>query len=140
MVRAVIREHGVPLAGPEPAIWVDPVPAAVLRQEIRQAMGSWWQEIQADPRCINSHFYQAFAVLNYCRMLHDLVMGRVGSKRAGAEWAKANLDPAWAGLIDRAWSGRPKPEITSRTAADPDELRQTVAFVGYIVAASKVFP
>jgi hypothetical protein len=82
----------------------------------------------------------SFAVLNYCRMLHDLHTGRVGSKRAGAEWVKGNLDPAWAGLIDRAWSGRPKPEITSRARADPDELRQTVAFVGYIVEASKSCP
>jgi len=133
VVRAVMREHGVPLAGLDPATWVDPVPVDELRQEIRAEMTRWWQEIQADPERINNHFYQAYAVLNYCRMLHDLRMGRVGSKRAGAEWVKANLDPAWTGLIDRAWSGRPKPEITSRTRADPDELRQTLAFVRYIV-------
>ncbi len=97
VVRAVLHEHGVTLAGPPAATFVDPVPVDVLRQEIRHAMTSWWAEIQADPECINNHFYQAYAVLNYCRMLHDLHTGRVGSKRAGAEWAQANLDPNQAG-------------------------------------------
>ena len=133
MVRWVVREHGVPLAGPDPATLVDPMPVAALRQEILEGMNSWGRQILEDPQIINNRFYQTFAVLHYCRMLHDLHTGFPGSKRAATEWAKANLDPSWAGLIDRAWDGRPDPALSSRQPADPADLKSTVEFVRYII-------
>lgn len=133
VVRWVMREHGVALAGPDPATLVAPIPVPVLQREIVDAMNGWGQQIVADPGCINNRFYQGYAVLNYCRMLHDLHTGRCGSKRAGAEWAKVTLDPAWAGLIDRAWDCRPVPERSVRQPADPEELMRTVEFVQYIL-------
>jgi hypothetical protein len=139
VVRWVVREHGVALAGPDPATLVDPLPVEALRQEILEGMNAWGRQIQADPQSINNRFYQAFAVLHYCRMLHDLHTGFPGSKRAGAEWAKANLDPAWTGLIDRSWDGRPVPERSVRQPADPQDLQSTVAFVQYIIEMSAPF-
>jgi predicted nucleotidyltransferase len=135
VVRWVVREHGVALAGPEPATLVDPIPTAALRQEILEGMNSWGKQILADPEIINSRFYQTFAVLHYCRLLHDLQTGYPGSKRAATGWAKANLDPSWSGLIDRAWDGRPDPALSSRQPADPQDLRSTVEFVRYIIEA-----
>jgi hypothetical protein len=134
VVRSVVREHGVALAGSNPAALVDPAPVDVLRQEIRDVMRDWWQSIRANPEQLNNRFYQTYAVLNYCRMLHDLATGTVGSKRAGAEWAKASLDPAWAGLIDRAWDGRPNPALSSRQPADPEDFQLTLAFIEYIMS------
>ncbi len=64
-------------------------------------------------------------------MLHALVTGVPGSKRAGANWAKTHLDPSWIELIDRIWAGRPKPEITSRQIADPKDFKDTLKFVEY---------
>jgi hypothetical protein len=136
VVRCVVREHGVPLAGADPATLVDPIPVQILRQAILDDMHTWWQEIQADPERINNRFYQGFAVLNYCRMLHDFHTGQVGSKRAGAEWVKATLDPAWAGLIDRAWSGRPNPAWSVRQPADAEDFERTLRFIPYILQVS----
>jgi len=133
VVRWVVREHGVPLAGPNPATLVDPIPVGVLRQEILDVMHGWGQQILTEPDRINNRFYQTFAVLSYCRMLHDLHRGSTGSKRAGAEWAKATLDPSWAGLIDRAWDGRPNPALSVRQPADPDDLKSTLEFIQYIL-------
>jgi hypothetical protein len=133
VVRWVVREHGVALAGPDPATLVDPIPVETLRQEIMEVITGWGQEILADPDRYNNRFYQTFIVLSYCRMLHDLQAGSVGSKRTGAEWAKATLDPAWAGLIDRAWSGRPNPALSVRTPADPSDFKSTLEFVRYII-------
>jgi len=134
VVRWVVREQGVALAGANPATLVDPIPVAMLRQEIMAAMTGWWQQIQADPAQINNRFYQTFAVLNYSRMLHDLHTGSTGSKRAGAEWAKATLAPAWAGLIDRAWAGRPNPAFSVRQPADPTDFQLTLAFIPYVIS------
>lgn len=136
VVRWTLREQGVRLAGPSPVRLVDPIPASVLRRSIKADMSDWGQEILREPERYNNRFYQSFIVLSYCRMLHDLHNGKPGSKRAGAEWVKANLDPLWAGLIDRSWSGRPNPAVSVRTPADPAEFERTLAFIQYIIAES----
>jgi hypothetical protein len=51
------------------------------------------------------------------------------SKRAGAEWAKANLEPSWRELIERSWATRPVPEVSVRTPADPDDYARTIELV-----------
>jgi len=131
LVRWVVREHGVSLAGPSPALLVDPIPVETLRKEIMATMHDWGQEILSNPDHFNNRFYQGFIVLNYCRMLHDLHRGFPGSKLAGAQWAKANLDPSWKGLIDRAWNGRPDPAVSSRKLADPKDFKDTLEFIHY---------
>ncbi len=132
IVRWVVREQGVTLAGPPPGTLVNPIPVTTLRREILSTMINWGQEILTTPDSYNNRFYQAFIVLNYCRMLHDLIRGCPGSKRAGAEWAKANLDPAWAGLIDRTWAGRPNPAVSVRQPADPEDFKSTLEFIRYV--------
>jgi hypothetical protein len=95
LVRWVVREWGVPLAGPAPVTLVDPIPVEALRREMLAVIRDWGRDILADSEHYNNRFYQAFITLSYCRMLHDLHRGYPGSKRAGAEWAKANLDLSW---------------------------------------------
>ncbi|MEO6458703.1 MAG: aminoglycoside adenylyltransferase domain-containing protein [Chloroflexia bacterium] len=138
LVRWVVREKGVVLQGPAPETLVEPIPVYVLRQEIMTTIRDFSKDILSNPDHYNNRFFQAFIVLNYCRMLHDLVMGRPDSKRTGAEWAKANLDPAWAMLIDRAWGGRPNPAVSSRQSADPEEFQATLKFVQYIIDKANV--
>jgi len=138
VVRWTVREHGIALAGPEPAALVEPIPDAVLRREVFETMRDWGQEILENPGHFDNRFYQSFIVLSYCRMLQTLHTGRIESKRAGAEWAKKHLDPSWAGLIDRTWAGRPIPEVSVRTPADPEDFRSTMEFVRHIVALSQL--
>jgi len=118
---------------------VDAVTAAALRTEILATMRSWGHDILAAPDKYNNRFYQTYIVLSYCRMLHDLHTGVPGSKRAGAAWAKANLDPAWAGLIDRTWAGRPNPALSVRQPAERADFQATLQFVRYIVDRGNLF-
>lgn len=133
LVRWVVREFGVTLAGPPPETVVDPISTAALRAEIKAYMYNWAEDIFDNPERFDNRFYQTYIVLNYCRVLHDLINGYPGSKRAGAEWAKANLDPVWSDLIDRTWNGRPHPAISVRQTADPVDFERTLAFVKYIL-------
>jgi predicted nucleotidyltransferase len=133
VVRWVLREHGITLDGPAPITLIDPISVTALRQEILAKMRSWGQDILTHPDQYNNRFYQAYIVLNYCRMLHDLQNGFPGSKLAGAEWAKAHLDPSWVGLIDRTWAGRPNPALSVRQPADLTDFQATLEFVRYIV-------
>lgn len=129
VVRWILREKGVTLAGPQPSRLIDPIPNEALRQEIVATMNEWGNEILAKPEQIESRFYQTFAVLSYCRMLHDLHIGTIGSKRSGAAWAKANLDQSWADLIDRAWAGRPNPALSVQQPADQADVNSTLNFI-----------
>ena len=139
VVRSVLREHGVTLAGESPGTLVKPVPADALRTEILATIRDWGHQILEDPEQYRNRFYQGFIILNYCRMMHDLVNGRPGSKVAGAEWAKTTLDPAWSALIDRAWASRPNPAVAVREPADPTDFESTLQFVKYVIGESAHF-
>jgi predicted nucleotidyltransferase len=136
VVRWTVREHGVLLAGGDPSSLIDPIPVEALRQEILSTMRDWGQKILNDPEPFRNRFYQSFIVLSYCRMLHDLRNGHAGSKRAGTEWAKGVLDPSWAGLIDRAWDGRPNPSVSVRQPADAEDFRLALEFIQYVTGAA----
>jgi len=137
VVRWVVRERGIPLAGPSPATLIDPIPVDALRREMDETIRSWGEQILGHPERYCNRFYQGFIVLSYCRMLHDLVEGRPGSKRAGAAWAKATLDPAWSALIDRAWDARPNPAAAVREPPDSADFESTLRFVQSIIRQSE---
>lgn len=128
-VKWILRERGVVLAGPDPGTLTDPIPVAELRKDIYRTFARWADAIFADPEVIGSHFFQTFAVLSYCRVVNDIRRGEIGSKREGAEWAQAELDPEWHDLIDRAWLGRPDPARSVRRPADPMDVQRTVALI-----------
>ncbi|HEY2853432.1 MAG TPA: aminoglycoside adenylyltransferase domain-containing protein [Gemmatimonadaceae bacterium] len=129
VVRSILREHGVVVAGPSTGELVRPVSAEALRREIRATMVSWGRQVLNDPAPYRNRFYQGYLILNYARMLHDLREGRPGSKLAGAEWAKAALGGEWHDLIDRAWSTRPNPAVSVRTPPDSKDFERTLSFV-----------
>ncbi len=133
VVRATVRQFGVPLVGPPPDTLIDPIPVEALRRDMLTTMFDWGREILADPEHYNNRFYQAFIVHSYCRMLHDTQRGYPGSKRAAVNWAKATLDPAWHGLIDRTWAGRPNPALSVRQRANPADFAATLEFVRYVM-------
>jgi predicted nucleotidyltransferase len=139
LVRWVVREKGVTLAGPPPKALVNVICEDSLRREMFETLTTWGQQILDEPAPYNNRFYQGFIVLNYCRMLHDLHRGHPGSKREGAEWAKSILDPSWSELIDRAWDCRPDPARQVRQPADPEDFERTLRFVEHIMDESQAY-
>jgi len=137
LVRSVVREKGISLAGPPPNSLMDPISSDLLREEIFETIHNWGHVILENPADYNNWFYQCFIVLSYCRMLHDLYHGRPGTKREGAEWAKTVLDPGWSDLIDRTWAGRPDPAQKVKLPADPEDFKKTLQFVKLIMNESK---
>jgi predicted nucleotidyltransferase len=131
VVRWVVREHGVALVGPDPSTLINTVTMDMLRDDIAATIRDWGAEILADPDRFRNRFYQSFIVLSYCRMLHDLETGRIGSKREGTEWAKRFLDSSWVDLIDRAWNGRPDAAWSVRQPPDEDDFVRTLEFVRF---------
>ena len=141
VVRWTLRERGIILAGPDPKTLIDPVPTDALRLEALTAIRGRSQDelANADNPMYNNRWSQSYTVLQFCRVLHDLHIGHPGSKPAGAAWAKAHLDPRWAGLIDRAWAGRPLPELAIHQPADPADLQATLELVRVIRDEAEAF-
>jgi predicted nucleotidyltransferase len=139
VVRWVVRECGITLAGPDPDELIDRISEEDLRQEILTTMQDWAEQIFADPEQMNNRWYQPFAVLSYCRMLHTLQTGKVQSKPMGAQWAKIMLDSKWTGLIQRAWEERPNPTLKGRQQADPADFTSTLEFIRYALTESSKY-
>lgn len=131
VVRWVVREYGITLAGIAPKELIDPVPAVDLRQEILSTMQEWSDEIFSGQWKMDNRWAQSFAVLSYCRMLHSLHTSKIASKLSGTEWAKSALDNRWTGLIQRAWDERPNPSLKVRQATEPREVKNTTKFIHF---------
>ncbi len=134
----VLRERGIVLAGPDPKALVAPVPWADLRDEIVATMRDWGAELLTTSKMSN-RWYQAFAVLSYCRMLHALSVRSIESKRVAAQWAETALDRRWQGLIRRAWDTRAamSPAELTRQPADVAEIAATADFIRWCVEAAE---
>jgi len=139
VIRWILREKGVVLSGPEPSTLIDAIPVGVLRRAILKSINESGQSILANPAPYNNRFYQTFVVLHFCRKLHNLHTGVVGSKRAGAEWAKNHLGQSWVDLIDRAWGGRPNPSVSIRQPADEADFKNTPELVEKVKRAAVEF-
>jgi predicted nucleotidyltransferase len=131
VVRWVVREYGITLAGIPAKELIDFVSADDLRKEILSTMQEWGDEINSGRWKMENKWAQPFAVISYCRMLHSLNTGRIASKLSGAEWAKNALNHHWTGLIQRAWDERPNPSFKVRQSAEPNEIEKTKEFIRF---------
>ena len=139
VVRWSLREHGVVLAGPDPAELIDPVTPEQLRTEAHVALAeyvAWARESQQrfEDACgvpAMSRWKQPYLVLTFCRILHTLAVGRVESKRAAGEWAIESLDAAWSTLIRRALDDRPDPWGRVHQPAPREDIDRTLEFADY---------
>lgn len=135
--RWVLREYGLILEGPEPSLWIPRIPEIFLKAEVWWTMREWGGDILSGAYRITNRFAQTFTVLMFCRMLQTLSGGRVQSKQAGADWAKAALDRRWRPLIEDALSARANQYQRCYEQADPQMIRKTRDFVRYALMEVK---
>lgn len=126
VVRAILRERGVTLAGPDPKELVDPVSPEDLRREARVALADYVEWALAPEEM--TAWKQTYLVYTLCRILRTIEHGDVLSKRASCEWALAALGDRWHALIERAIADRPEPWRKVHERADPALERETRAF------------
>jgi hypothetical protein len=130
VVRWSLRECGITLAGPDPKTLVGRVGPDVLRAKMRESAKQFLPEFLTWSTLENA-WGQRYAVTTFCRILHTLDSGRVMSKKAALLWARDNLGPEWAGLIQQVTDDRADP---SMEPTRPGEAEAAVAFAGYAKA------
>jgi len=135
LLRQVVREKGITLAGPAPQTLIDPVSPDNLRQAALAIFYGWTKQILDDPAEISSRGYQSYTVFTLCRILYTLQRGAVVSKPAAARWVQETLDQRWVPLIDRAWVGRQNPGLK----AQAEDVNETLNFISYTLERSQKF-
>jgi predicted nucleotidyltransferase len=141
VARWVLREAGVPLVGPPPQSFVEPVSRAELRAEMDSMLRSyveWAPEHDAVGRM--SRRKQTYLVTTLCRILLTMDEGRVPLKREALEWGAATVPSRWRSLIERAIADRPDPWGRVHEAASDDLVEETLAFVRWTADAAEMTP
>jgi hypothetical protein len=130
VVRWILREHGVALAGPGPQELIDEVGPDVLRAKMRDEAEDFLPGMLTWIK-LTSPWAQRYAVTTLCRILYTLETGRVASKRAALLWARDNLDTKWENLITETLEGRSLGWNHS-DPLKPGVLEATLAFNEYV--------
>jgi 8-oxo-dGTP pyrophosphatase MutT (NUDIX family) len=126
--RAILREHGLAIAGPAPRDLVEPVPPDDLRRACAGILNEWWLPQLQDQHRLVEREYQAYAVLTMGRILYTLTFGEVVSKPIAARWAQETLEKRWTALIERALTWQPSDGIS--------DLGETLDFIRYTLKHS----
>jgi hypothetical protein len=93
--RAILREHGVTLAGPNPISLIDPIPLEARQQAIRDFLHEWWQPMLSDSTRLENAEYRVYTVQTMARALCTLETGEQLSKPGAIRWALEHLPVEW---------------------------------------------
>jgi predicted nucleotidyltransferase len=127
LLRAVLREYGLTLAGPEPKTLVTQVSPDELKQANLAILQGWATNLLENPAELTKFGYQAYTVLTLCRSLYTLEYGRIASKPVAADWAQERLGEPWKTLIEHACTGRHNPGKT----ASQEDMNGTLEFIHF---------
>jgi hypothetical protein len=133
VIRHLVREHSVVLAGPDPRTAIDPISPTDLRAEAHTTLEGYVAWLERD-RASFRGWDQAYFVLTVCRLLLTAQTGEIAGKAQAAEWATRELDPRWHQLVEQAIADRDDPEWRGRFPAEAERLDETAAFVAYALA------
>lgn len=98
----LLYNYSIPLLGPDFKELTSPIKIEEVQKAcIRDLFVEWKPKINNFTYLNNSHF-QAYLILNLCRILYTVLNKATGSKKTSAEWVKQVLDPQWKDLIDLA--------------------------------------
>jgi hypothetical protein len=131
--RWMVREHGIPLVGPDPKGLIDPISPDDLRSavvgEFRSRMEHW---VGGDkpPKWLGPRYYQAFEIETICRALYTLEFGELPTKPQAVAWALGALPEEWRSLVE--WSQEHRADKTE----DPSMIGEIMRFVRWAASHS----
>src|SRR5688572_16441025 len=123
--RRLVREHGMPLLGPDPKTLIDPISADEVREAVRTVLRDWveWADDPEDPNWFLPLSHKAYVVETMCRALYTLDRGELPGKPRAVAWALQTLAEPWRSLVERSQQWR-----TDNTS-DPDVTPEVMRFI-----------
>jgi hypothetical protein len=130
--RWILREHGITMAGPEPATFMAPIPVELLRDEAARAIATLIDDIAGWLDIDASSWGQRYLVVTACRILYTLANAEVASKPGALEWAQRTLDRRWRPLLAQVRDDRALGFVPGQRPRD-GEADAARAFTAYAV-------
>jgi Domain of unknown function (DUF4111)/Nucleotidyltransferase domain len=104
--RAILREHGVTLTGPDPISLIDPIPLEDRQHAIRDSLCEWWQPMLTDSIRLENAEYRVYAVQTMARALCTLETGELLSKPGAIRWALEQVPIEWHDMLQEVQIGQ----------------------------------
>ena len=124
--RWVVREHGIPLVGPDPETLIEPISRDDLRAAVvgglRFRMEDWAAQDE-HPDWLSPRYYQAFEIETLCRAMCTLDCGQLPTKPEAVHWALQFLPQQWRPLVE--WSQEHRDDKTEEGSKIPEIIRFT---------------
>lgn len=105
IVRWILHEHGLTLAGPDAKNLVDQVSPDALRARAREDAPRFLADLLTWIG-LDGAWAVRYAVTTLCRILFTLDTGKVASKRGALVWAGESLGPEWRDLVTQTLQDR----------------------------------
>jgi predicted nucleotidyltransferase len=104
--RATVREHGIPLLGPDPKTMIDPIApedlAEAARGELRARWRNWSSGVWPRSHIQTYPGAQGYEVETVCRALFTIRHTQMISKSEAIAWGLTHLPEHWHSLLE--WS------------------------------------
>ena len=122
----LLWHHAIPLAGADFQSLTDAVDIAEVQKACVRDLFTEWEPKRRDPSWFrNDSHYEAYFILNLCRILFTVMRGAAGSKRVAAAWVKLRYGPPWADTVSLAEAWRYGMDLNLRATA--------LAFLDFVI-------
>jgi predicted nucleotidyltransferase len=139
--RRLIREHGMPLLGPDPNTLIDPISVDEVREAVRAVLRDWveWAGDPDDPDWLLPLSHKAYVIETMCRALYTLDRGELPGKPRAVAWALELLHEPWRSLVERSQQWRTDDTSDSNAAPDVASFIYWTASGGHTRGAEDVY-
>jgi len=98
----LLYHHAIALYGPAYKKLIAPIDIAEVQKACKRDLLEEWEPKIRDPIWLANSHYQAYIVLNLCRILYTVLRGATASKKISAQWVRETYGFEWKYLIDAA--------------------------------------
>jgi len=114
----LLWHHAIPLVGADFKTLTDEVDIIEVQKACIRDLFTEWEPKKHDPNWFrNDSHYEAYFILNLCRILYTAMNKSAGSKQSAAAWVKSNYGEPWAEVIRLAESWRYGMDLNLREKA-----------------------
>ncbi len=122
----LLWHYAIPLVGADFQSLTDEVDIAEVQKACVRDLFTEWEPKKRDPSWFrNDSHFEAYFILNLCRILYTVMCGALGSKQVSAMWVKSHYGAPWAEVVSLAESWHYGTEITLR--------EQGLAFLDFVI-------
>ena len=122
----LLWRYAIPLVGADFKTLTDEVDIAEVQKACIRDLFTEWEPKKRDAGWFrNDSHYEAYFILNLCRILYTVMCQSAGSKQIAASWVKSHYGEPWAGLVVAAESWHYGVELSLR--------EQALAFLDFVI-------